>query len=49
MPTKPDPRPPAQQKHDRDNHSNQLNPNNSEFQRSRTPAPQTPPNPPAKK
>ncbi len=42
----PDPRPPAQKKADLDNHSNQLNKNNPEYQRSRTPAP---PPQPAKK
>lgn len=46
MATTPDPRPPAQKKADLDNHGVQLNPNNPEYQRSRTPAP---PAQPAKK
>ena len=38
MPITPDSRPPAQQKADHDNHADQLNKNNPEYQRSRTPA-----------
>lgn len=49
MANPPDPRPPAQKKADLDNHSTQLNPNNPEYQRSRTPPPQPPPAPPTKK
>lgn len=44
-----DSRPPAQKKADLDNHSNQLNPNNPEYQRSRTQPNPAPPPPPAKK
>ncbi len=42
MATIPDPRPAAQKKADSDNRSNQLNPNNPEYQRSRTPPPAQP-------
>lgn len=49
MDNSPDPRPPAQKKADLDNHANQLNPNNPEYQRSRTPPPKPSSAPPAKK
>lgn len=46
MATNPDTRTDAQKKADLDNHANQLNKNNPEYQRSRTPPP---PAQPAKK